>query len=223
MTNARTAANQLPLSTDIPEPIESDAVASASTLGQSSGDKDALAGGEAGVDTTLYEQLQAKLARAERTAREHKAKAAKFDELEAAQQTEAEKAAARASAAEVQVVALRRRAVDAEIRASASGWADPADAPRYLEDKDSYVGEDGEIDTAAIGSDLAAVLLARPHLARGEAPAVRRPAPDPSQGARQSGPAGYDAQIAEAEKNGDWATAISLKNRRLAEQAAQQR
>ncbi|OXM63138.1 hypothetical protein [Amycolatopsis vastitatis] len=174
---------------------------------------------------TLYEQTQGKLARAEQTAKDHKSKAAKLDELEAAQQSEAEKAAARASTAEAQVVALRRRAVDAEIRAAAgSGWADPTDAPRYLDEKDRYVGEDGEIDTAAITTDLAAVLLGRPHLARGDTPLPgRRPAPDPSQGARQSGPAGYDAQIAEAEKNGDWATAISLKNQRLVEQAAQQR
>jgi hypothetical protein len=174
---------------------------------------------------TLFEQAQSKLASAEQTAKDHKAKAAKLDELEVAQQSEAEKATARASAAEAQVTTLRRRAVDAEIRAAAgSRWADPTDAPRFLEDKDRYVGDDGEIDTTAIGTDLAAVLLARPHLARSDAPVSgRRPAPDPSQGARPSGPAGYDAQIAEAEKNGDWATAITLKNRRLAEQAAQQR
>lgn len=122
------------------------------------------------------------------------------------------------------MTALRRRAVDAEIRAAASGWFDPTDAPRYLEDKDRCAGEDGEIDTAAITADLAAVLLARPRLARGDAPPPgRRPAPDPSQGAHQSGPAGYDAQIAEAVQRGDWATAISLKNRRLADQTAQQR
>lgn len=189
-------------------------------------DPPAPSGGAApAVDTTpdykaLYEQAQAKITRAEQTAREHKDKAKRLDELEAAQQTEAEKAAARATAAEAAVTALRRRAVDAEIRAAATGWADPSDAPRYLDERDRYVNETGEIDTSAIGTDLAAVLAQRPHLARHDGP--RRPAPDPSQGPRSSGPAGLDAQITEAEKRGDWTTAITLKNQRLAELARKQ-
>jgi hypothetical protein len=162
----------------------------------------------------LYEAAQAKVGKAEKTAREHRDKAKRLDELEAAQQTEAEKAVARAAAAEQQVAALRRRAVDAEIRAAATGWAAPADAPRYLDDRDRYVTDTGEIDTAAITTDLAAVLAERPHLARQDGP--RRPAPDPSQGPRQTSPAGLDAQTAAAEKAGDWATAITLKNQRLA-------
>ncbi|CRK55435.1 ORF2 [Alloactinosynnema sp. L-07] len=170
---------------------------------------------------SLYEQAQAKLTRAEQTARDHSAKANRLDELEAAQQTEAEKATARAEQAEAAAVALRRRAVDAEIRAAATGWADPSDAPRYLDDRDRYVSADGEIDTAAIGTDLAAVLTARPHLTRAEGP--RRPAPDLSQGPRPGGPAGgVDAQITAAEQAGDWATAITLKNQRLAEMARKQ-
>ncbi|MFD8494258.1 hypothetical protein [Amycolatopsis sp. NPDC059657] len=179
--------------------------------------------GDAIVDyKALYEKAQGKLSKAEQAAKEHKAKATRLDELEAAQQSDAEKATARAQAAEQQVDALRRKAVDAEIRAAASGWADPTDAPRYLDDRDRYIGEGGEIDTTTITADLAAVLLARPHLARtADGVAVRRPAPDPSQGARQSGPAGYDSRIAEAERAGDWATAITLKNQRLAEQAQQ--
>lgn len=169
----------------------------------------------------LYEQAQAKLTKAEQTARTHRDKAKKLDDLEAAQQSETEKAAARAAAAEQQVTALRRRALDAEIRAAATGWADPSDAPRYLDDRDRYISEDGGIDTEAITADLGAVLLARPHLARIDGP--RRPAPDLSQGARQSGPAGAAAQLADAEARGDWAAAIRLKNARLAELAQQQR
>ncbi|MBB5801134.1 hypothetical protein F4560_000902 [Saccharothrix ecbatanensis] len=106
--------------------------------------------------------------------------------------------------------------MDAEIRAAASGWADPTDAPRYLDNRDRYLGEDGTVDTAAITADLAAVLAQRPHLARVDGP--RRPAPDPSQGQRQGGPSGVAEQIREAEARSDWATAISLKNQRLAEQ-----
>jgi hypothetical protein len=111
--------------------------------------------------------------------------------------------------------------VDAEIRAAATGWAAPTDAPRYLDDRDRYLREDGQVDAAAIAADLAAVLTRRPHLARVDGP--RRPAPDPSQGQREGGPSGIAEQIREAEARGDWATAISLKNARLAEQARQQR
>ena len=111
--------------------------------------------------------------------------------------------------------------MDAEIRAAASGWADPTDAPRYLDDRDRYLGADGAVDTTAITADLAAVLVQRPHLARVDGP--RRPAPDPSQGQRSGGPSGVAEQIAAAEARGDWVTAISLKNQRLAEQARAQR
>jgi hypothetical protein len=169
----------------------------------------------------LYEQAQTKLTKAEQTARTHRDKARKLDDLEAAQQTETEKAAARATVAEQQLTALRHRAIDAEIRAAATGWADPTDAPCYLDDRERYLREDGVIDTEAITADLAGVLLARPHLARVDGP--RRPAPDPAQGSRQSGPVGTAAQLADAEARGDWATAIRLKNQRLAELAQQQR
>ncbi|MEV4312996.1 hypothetical protein [Actinocrispum sp. NPDC049592] len=174
----------------------------------------------------LYEQTSARLTAAEQTARDHADKATKYDEYQATQLTDTQKAEARAEAAEQQITALRRLAVDAEIRAAATNWADPTDAPRYLDQRDKYLTADGTVDTAAITADLAAVLLTRPHLARTtetENAGGRRPAPDPSQGARSNGPAGLDAQIAEAERTGDWATAIRLKNQRLALQASQQR
>lgn len=169
----------------------------------------------------LYEQAQAKLTKAETTAREHREKAKRLDEIEAEQQSETERATARATAAEQQLTTLRRLAVDAEIRAAATGWTDPSDAPRYLDDRDRYLTEDGTVDTTAITAELAAVLVQRPHLARADGP--RRPAPDPSQGQRSGGPSGIAEQIREAESRGDWATAISLKNQRLTEQAREQR
>jgi hypothetical protein len=167
----------------------------------------------------LYEQTQAKLTTAEQTARTHQDKARKLDKIEAAQQTETEKAAARAEAAERQVTELRHRAVDAEIRAAATSWANPADASLYLPDRDKYVGEDGGIDTAAITADLSAVLAGRPHLARVDGP--RRPAPDPSQGARPGAVSTLDTQIAAAEKSGDWRESIRLKAQRALELARQ--
>lgn len=169
----------------------------------------------------LYEQAQTKLTKAETTAKEHRDKAKRLDEIEAEQQTETERATTRATAAEQQLTTLRRLAVDAEIRAAATGWADPSDAPRYLDDRDRYLTEDGTVDTTAITADLAAVLTQRLHLARVDGP--RRPAPDPSQGQRHGGPSGIAEQIREAEARGDWATAISLKNQRLTEQAREQR
>jgi hypothetical protein len=171
----------------------------------------------------LYEQTRAKLTTAEQTARTHRDKAKKYDEHQTAQQTETERAAARAEAAEHQVTALRQRAVDAEIRAAATGWADPADAPLYLTDRDRYLGDDGEIDTAAITADLADVLTRRPHLARvdGQSASFRRPAPDPSQGARPAVAAGLDAQITDAEQAGDWKRAVALKSQRALELAQQ--
>jgi hypothetical protein len=185
-------------------------------------DKSAIGGDPASTTTAadpgepdyqaLYEQAQAKLKTAEQTARTHRDKAKKLDEIEAAQQTETEKAAARAEAAERQVTELRHRAVDAEIRASATGWANPTDAPLYLAHRDKYVREDGGIDTAAITADLAAVLAGRPHLARVDGP--RRPAPDPSQGARPGAVSTLDTQIAAAEKSGDWRESIRLKAQR---------
>lgn len=164
--------------------------------------------------------MQTKLTKAETTARENRDKAKKLDEIEAAQQTETERATARATAVEQQLATIRRTALDAEIRAAATGWADPSDAPRYLDDRGRYLSEDGVIDTAAITADLAAVLTQRPHLARVDGP--RRPAPDPSQGQR-NGPSGTAEQIRDAEARGDWATAISLKNQQLAAQARDQR
>jgi hypothetical protein len=123
----------------------------------------------------LYEATIAKFGQVETTAREHQAKAAKLDEIEAANQTEAERATARATAAEQQVTTLRRLAVDAEIRAAASGWAAPVDAPLYLADQDRYLTADGTVDATAITADLAAVLTQRPHLARVDG--LRRPGP----------------------------------------------
>ncbi|MGY6652819.1 hypothetical protein ACXIZN_11675 [Amycolatopsis sp. TRM77291] len=223
MTDSRIPGDNAPTSQTPPEPSTPAPSTTPPDTGQTS--TPAETGQAAELDyKALFEQAQAKLSKAEKTAKDHKSKAAKLDAIEAEQQTDAEKAAQRAEAAEKQLTVLRRRAVDAEIRAAASRWADPTDAPRYLDDRDRYVSANGEIDTATIAADLAAVLLARPHLARtGEPTGPRRPAPDPSQGARQSGPAGYDSQIADAEKRGDWATAITLKNQRLAEQAAQKR
>lgn len=169
---------------------------------------------------SLYEKTLTDSRKWESRAKENREKAKRLDQIEDAQRTDVEKATTRADAAEQQLGQMRRRAVDAEIRAAAASWADPTDAPRYLDDRDKYLGEHGEIDTAAITADLAAVLAARPHLARAEGP--RPPAPDPGQGARPVAGTGLGAQITEAEQAGDWRTSLRLKANQAIELSRQQ-
>jgi len=157
----------------------------------------------------LYEQLQGQARKWETRAKTNADKAKKWDQTEAANRTEAEQAADRASQAEARAQAAITAAVNAEIRAAARGWASPADAPRYLDDKTKYVGEDGEVDTAAIAEDVAAVLTERPHLAVSTSDKRRGPSPDPAQGAR--GTATVAEQIRDAEKRGDHREALRLK------------
>ncbi|MBB5154965.1 hypothetical protein [Saccharopolyspora phatthalungensis] len=162
----------------------------------------------------LYEQTLAQSRKWESRARENRDKAKKWDEAEEANRTEAEKNAARADEAEARAKSALTSAINAEIRAAAHGWATPADAPRYLDDKARYVTEDGEIDTAAIAEDVAAVLKDRPHLAAAEG-GRRGPNPDPGQGAR--GGVSVADQIREAERNGDHREALRLKTAQLLE------
>lgn len=163
---------------------------------------------------SLYEQTLTQSRKWESRAKENVGKAKKWDDAEAANRTEAEKNAERAEQAETRAKSALTSAVNAEIRAAALGWANPADAPRYLDDKDRYVGEDGDIDTKAIAEDVAAVLKERPHLAASSSDKGRRgPNPDPSQGHR--GSASVGDQIREAERKGDHREALRLKTEQL--------
>ncbi|MCP3800328.1 hypothetical protein NLX83_13775 [Allokutzneria sp. A3M-2-11 16] len=169
----------------------------------------------------LYEQTQAQLAKARTRARKARTEQAAENEQQTAEDDDADKVRRRAARAEERAATLVQQLVRAEVRAAASDWAAPDDAYRYLDDLSAYANADGEIDTDAITADVHAELLARPHLRRSTGP--RPPAPDLSQGARASGAVGAAAQIREAEARGDWATAISLKNQRLAELARERR
>jgi hypothetical protein len=164
----------------------------------------------------LYEQAVAQSRKWESRARENRNKAKQWDEAEEANRTEAEKSAARAEQAEARAKAALTAAVNAEIRAAAHGWTTPGDAPRYLDEKDRYVGEDGEIDVKAIAADVAAVLKDRPHLAA--ATGRRGPSPDAGQGAR--GGVSVADQISEAERKGDTREALRLKTAQLLAQKA---
>lgn len=124
--------------------------------------------------------------KARKAAEAEAAKLRKADEdRKLADKSELEQAQARQAKAEQAAAAATARAVRAEVKAAATGWADPADAPRYLDDLATYVDAGGNVDTDAIEKALAAVLEAKPHLAKSTgATAARKPKPDPAQGAR---------------------------------------
>lgn len=139
----------------------------------------------------------------ERRAKENAAKAKKLDELEAANQTEAEKREKAREAAEKRAEQATARAVRAEVKALADDFADREDAVLNLGDLTKYVVDDGEIDTEAIKSDLESVLGRKQHLRKAVGP--RNPAPDPSQGRggdnkptdfRTADKAAFDAELA---------------------------
>lgn len=115
---------------------------------------------------------------------------AKLKEFEDRDKTEAEKLAAAAEAAEKRASVATARAVRAEVKAAAGDFADPTDTD-LLGDLSKYVDDVGEIDSEAIGRDLAALLEQKPHLRK----ATPRPGPrpDPSQGGgRDSGPTDFN-------------------------------
>jgi hypothetical protein len=145
-----------------------------------------------------------------------KDQAAKLQEFEDAQKTEAEKLADRAKDAEARAAAATQLAVAAKVEALATGkFADPSDAVEALKGG-TFVSDAGVIDAAAIGTALDDLLTRKPHWAAG-AGTPRTPAPDPSQGARPGTPPSLDQRIAEAEQKGDTRLAIALKTQQLRE------
>lgn len=120
-------------------------------------------------------------------ARQAEPKLAAAEKLLAENQTAEERAAAAAKDAEARVATVTQRAVRSEVRAlAADGFADPDDAPAFL-DLASYIDGEGDIDTEQIRADLTDLLKRKPHLGK---PEVRRtPRPDPSQASGASGKA----------------------------------
>ena len=114
-------------------------------------------------------------------------KAAEYDKVVESQKTAEQKAQEAAAAAQARVEALTQRAVKAEAKALASGFADPEDAAAFL-DLSKYTTPDGDVDTESLRGDLADLLSRKPHL--GKLPASRVPAPNPAQGTSGAGPSG---------------------------------
>lgn len=112
-------------------------------------------------------------------------KAQKYDALVAEQQSAEQKAQEAQRRAEEKATAAVQRAVGAEIKAAAHGFADPADAVHFL-DSAQYVDEKGDIDTRRIADDLNALLTSKPHLKRA-VEGTRQPRPDASVSAGNNG------------------------------------
>lgn len=140
---------------------------------------------------------------------------ARLKEFEDAQKTESEKLAERATAAEQRANQATRLAVAAKVEALAVGtFEDPEDAIGSL-DPAAFI-TDGVIDTDAIKTALAQLLERKPHWAKATGP--RLPKPDPAQGPRPGAtPGDIEAQIRDAQAKGDWRTALSLQNSKLAD------
>lgn len=113
-----------------------------------------------------------------------KKKAAEFDKLSAAQQTELEKAvnAARAETENaVRSEVMRDRVLDRVEALAAKDFADAEDARLRLASRVEEFIADGKIDSDAIKAALGTLLTDKPHLA---VPSDRRPRGDVDQGAR---------------------------------------
>lgn len=164
---------------------------------------------------------------------ELKAKAAKLDELEAADQTETQRLAAERDAAiaaadaakqsgqtalEQANTTLKRAEVIA--KAAAAGAAVPADVYTLLAGDPAHrehmqkvtVGDDGQVTGAE--EAVKALLEARPHLV-GTTP---RPGSGDGGARHPAAPADLDAQIAEASQKGDWQAVNRLNAQKLVAQ-----
>lgn len=133
-----------------------------------------------------------------------KAKAAKFDEIEAQNATELDKAIKKAdSEARADMSAKTNlRLIGAEVKAAAAAakFNDPADAVIQLREKFGgiKVTDDGEIDEAAVKALIEQLAADKPYLVKAD---NGRPQPLPGQGHHQPPVnAGRDRGLAEAKK-----------------------
>lgn len=119
-----------------------------------------------------------------------------WKQLEEASKTELQRAQEELARWQSEAGTWRTAAVSSRVETLASAdFADPSDALAAIADPAKYLGAGGEIDEAAIKTDLAALLERKPHWRRNadQAPATPRvPAPNPSQGSGVNGTAAAD-------------------------------
>jgi hypothetical protein len=151
----------------------------------------------------------------ENKAKANSVAAKRLAEIEDQQKTETERLTDRLTKAEERAATAARAAVAARVEALAAGqFADPQDAVDAL--GTDFLTEDGTVDPDAIRAALDALLERKPHWAKAAGTGPRTPRPDPSQGPRPGGTVGIDDRIREAKAKGDWKTALSLENSKLA-------
>jgi hypothetical protein len=122
-------------------------------------------------------KLQAEVERLQALARKHEdrwkalvPKAKRLEEMEEASATEMERAVKAAREEERAQLASERSAANrrvaaAEVKSAAAGkLIDPSDAPRYL-DLDSFINDDGDVDSDAIAKEIDQLVEKKPHLA----------------------------------------------------------
>lgn len=119
-------------------------------------------------------------------------KLAEYQRLEEASKTELERKTEEVTRWQTEAETWRKEAVGSKIQAlAATDFADPDDAVKAL-DPSKYLGAGGEVDTAAIKADLAALLDAKPHYRRAQEQTPRLPAPNPAQGSGANGSGSAD-------------------------------
>lgn len=108
--------------------------------------------------------------------------AAELQRIKDSEKTESERLNDQLARANDLVTKTRQKLVRSQVQALAMpGFADPEDAVGAL-NLDSYIDSDGDIDEAAIRSDLDALLERKPHWAKTQPQeGPRRPAPDRTQ------------------------------------------
>ena len=133
-----------------------------------------------------------------------KAKAAKFDEIEAQNATELEKATKKAAdeARAEMSTKTNARLIRAEVKAAAAAarFHDPADAAMQLAARfgEIKVSDDGDVDEATVKTLIDDLAQAKPYLVKSD---VSKPKPLPGQGQNQPGPSsGREQGLAEAKK-----------------------
>lgn len=133
-----------------------------------------------------------------------KAKAKRFDEIEAENATELEKAVKAADTAARADVSTKanQKLIRAEIKAAAAhlGFHDPTDAAVQLQARfgDVKVSDDGDVDEAAVKALIEDLAKSKPYLVKAD---TGRPQPLPGQGQHQKAPnQGREQGLAEARR-----------------------
>ncbi|MFZ3556465.1 MULTISPECIES: hypothetical protein [unclassified Streptomyces] len=175
--------------------------------GQQSGQESGQSGSESGDST----DWKAEARKWEDRAKANKTAQDELAALKASQMTEQEKAVAEAEAKGRTAAASEygQKLAAAELRAAASAAGLDLGEAADLIDVSRFVGEDGEVNTAAIKSAVTRLSKLAP---RGPG----RSGGDMGSGGSGDQTASLDKQIAQAKADGNWRLAMRLENSKLA-------